>query len=107
MNAGSGSNQSNHMYKLGPIHQGIMERGSKTTSDSYVLWPSRIGPFTLVVGRHYHNADTTQFPFSYLTEVNYELQLVPGINLRSVGTIRDAQKWPKRDARKDLKSLTR
>ncbi|HZM12571.1 MAG TPA: DUF4954 family protein [Bacteroidales bacterium] len=105
MNAGSGSNQSNHMYKLGPIHQGIMERGSKTTSDSYVLWPSRIGPFTLVVGRHYHNVDTTQFPFSYLTEVNYESQLVPGINLRSVGTIRDAQKWPKRDARKDPKKL--
>ncbi|MDD4158647.1 MAG: DUF4954 family protein, partial [Proteiniphilum sp.] len=24
MNAGSGSNQSNHMYKLGPIHQGIV-----------------------------------------------------------------------------------
>lgn len=105
MNAGSGSNQSNHMYKLGPIHQGIMERGSKTTSDSYVLWPSRIGPFTLVVGRHYHNVDTTQFPFSYLTEVNYESQLVPGINLRSVGTIRDAQKWPKRDVRKDSKKL--
>jgi carbonic anhydrase/acetyltransferase-like protein (isoleucine patch superfamily) len=105
MNAGSGSNQSNHMYKLGPIHQGIMERGSKTTSDSYVLWPSRIGPFTLVVGRHYHNVDTTQFPFSYLTEVNYESQLVPGINLRSVGTIRDAQKWPKRDVRKDSGKL--
>ena len=105
MNAGSGSNQSNHMYKLGPIHQGIMERGSKTTSDSYVLWPSRIGPFTLVVGRHYHNVDTTQFPFSYLTEVSYESQLIPGINLRSVGTIRDAQKWPKRDARKDPRKL--
>ena len=29
MNAGSGSNQSNHMYKLGPIHQGAMERGAK------------------------------------------------------------------------------
>ena len=28
MNAGSGSNQSNHMYKLGPIHQGIFERGA-------------------------------------------------------------------------------
>jgi carbonic anhydrase/acetyltransferase-like protein (isoleucine patch superfamily) len=105
MNAGSGSNQSNHMYKLGPIHQGIMERGSKTTSDSYVLWPSRIGPFTLVVGRHYHNVDTTQFPFSYLAEVNYESHLVPGINLRSVGTIRDAQKWPKRDVRKDPRKL--
>ena len=27
MNAGSGSNRSNHMYKLGPMHQGILERG--------------------------------------------------------------------------------
>lgn len=105
MNAGSGSNQSNHMYKLGPIHQGIMERGSKTTSDSFVLWPSRIGPFTLVVGRHHHNVDTTSFPFSYLTEASYESQLIPGINLRSVGTIRDAQKWPKRDMRKDTRKL--
>ena len=26
---------------------------------------------------------------------------MPGVNLRSVGTIRDAQKWPRRDARKD------
>jgi len=101
MNAGSGSNQSNHMYKLGPIHQGIMERGSKTTSDSYLLWPARIGPFTLVMGRHYKNVDTSSLPFSYLIESNDESILVPGINLRSVGTIRDAQKWPVRDRRKD------
>jgi hypothetical protein len=101
MNAGSGSNQSNHMYKLGPIHQGIMERGSKTTSDSYLLWPARIGPFTLVMGRHYKNMDTSSLPFSYLIESKDESILVPGINLRSVGTIRDAQKWPLRDRRKD------
>ena len=101
MNAGSGSNQSNHLYKLGPIHQGIMERGSKTTSDSYLLWPARIGPFTLVMGRHYKNLDTSSLPFSYLIESNDESILVPGINLRSVGTIRDAQKWPLRERRKD------
>lgn len=101
MNAGSGSNQSNHMYKLGPIHQGILERGSKTTSSSYLLWPSHIGPFTLVMGRHYKNPDTSLLPFSYLIESNNESILVPGINLRSVGTIRDAQKWPQRDKRKD------
>jgi hypothetical protein len=105
MNAGSGSNQSNHMYKLGPIHQGIMERGSKTTSDSYLLWPARIGPFTLVMGRHYQNPDTTSLPFSYLIESNDESILVPGINLRSVGTIRDAQKWPLRDKRKDPRKI--
>lgn len=101
MNAGSGSNQSNHMYKLGPIHQGIMERGSKTTSDSYLLWPARIGPFSLVMGRHYKNMDTSALPFSYLIESNDQSILAPGVNLRSVGTIRDAQKWPKRDRRKD------
>ena len=101
MNAGSGSNQSNHMYKLGPIHQGIMERGSKTTSDSYLLWPARIGPYTLIMGRHYKNLDTSSLPFSYLIESNDESILVPGVNLRSVGTIRDAQKWPVRDKRKD------
>ncbi|WP_106832158.1 DUF4954 family protein [Parabacteroides pacaensis] len=101
LNAGSGSNQSNHMYKLGPIHQGIVERGSKTTSDSYVLWPARVGAFSLVMGRHHHHSDTSDIPFSYLIEKDDETYLVPGINLRSVGTIRDAQKWPKRDKRKD------
>lgn len=105
MNAGSGSNQSNHMYKLGPIHQGIVERGGKTTSDSYILWPSRIGAFSLIMGRHYHNADTSDMPFSYLIEDKNESVLVPGINLRSVGTIRDAQKFPKRDKRKDPNKL--
>ena len=101
MNAGSGSNQSNHMYKLGPIHQGIMERGAKTTSDSYILWPSRIGAFSLVLGRHVSNTDTSSLPFSYLIEQDNTTYLYPGVNLKSVGTIRDAQKWPKRDLRKD------
>ena len=101
LNAGSGSNQSNHMYKLGPIHQGVVERGSKTTSDSYILWPARIGAFSLVMGRHHHHSDTSDIPFSYLIEKDDETYLVPGINLRSVSTIRDAQKWPKRDKRTD------
>lgn len=105
MNAGSGSNQSNHMYKLGPIHQGIVERGGKTTSNSYILWPARVGAFSLIMGRHYHNADTSDMPFSYLIEDKNESVLVPGINLRSVGTIRDAQKFPKRDKRKDPEKL--
>ena len=105
LNAGSGSNQSNHMYKLGPIHQGIAERGAKTTSDSYLLWPSRVGAFSLVMGRHTHHADTSDLPFSYLIENNSESYLVPGANLRTVGTTRDAQKWPKRDNRKDPHKL--
>ena len=105
MNAGSGSNQSNHMYKLGPIHQGGLERGAKTTSDSYILWPARVGVFSLVMGRHVTHADTSNLPFSYLIEQKNTTYLVPGVNLRSVGTIRDAQKWPKRDKRTDTHRL--
>ena len=105
MNAGSGSNQSNHMYKLGPIHQGVLERGARTASDSYILWPARVGPFSLVMGRHVTHSDTTNLPFSYLIEKNNTTFLAPGVTLRSEGTIRDAQKWPRRDARKDPERL--
>ena len=101
MNAGSGSNQSNHMYKLGPIHQGIFERGAKTTSDSYVLSPAKIGAFSLVMGRHVNNPDTSDLPFSYLIEQQGVTYIIPGVNLKSVGTIRDVKKWPSRDRRQD------
>jgi hypothetical protein len=89
------------MYKLGPIHQGVVERGSKTTSDSFILWPARVGAFSLVMGRHDQHSDTGDMPFSYLIEQNNETWLAPGVNLKSVGTIRDAQKWPRRDGRTD------
>ena len=105
MNAGSGSNQSNHMYKLGPIHQGIMERGAKTASDSYLLWPAKVGAFSLVMGRHVSHQDTSDLPFSYLIEDGGVTFVMPGANLKSVGTIRDAKKWPTRDARKDPDKL--
>ena len=101
MNAGSGSNQSNHMYKLGPIHQGIMERGAKTASDSYILWPAKVGAFSLVMGRHVSHQDTSDLPFSYLIEQQNTSFIMPGANLKSVGTIRDAKKWPLRDKRTD------
>ena len=101
MNAGSGSNQSNHMYKLGPIHQGIFERGAKTTSDSYVLYPAKIGAFSLVMGRHVNNPDTSNLPFSYLIEQQGVTYIIPGVNLKSVGTVRDVRKWPSRERRKD------
>lgn len=105
MNAGSGSNQSNHMYKLGPVHQGIAERGTKTGSDSYLLWPARIGAFSVVSGRHTKHPDTSDLPFSYLIGSNDESFVIPAVNLRSLGTIRDAQKWAKRDNRKDSRKL--
>ena len=101
MNAGSGSNQSNHMYKLGPIHQGIMERGAKTSSDSYILWPAKVGAFSLVMGRHVSHQDTSNLPFAYLIEQQNTSFIMPGANLKSVGTIRDAKKWPGRDGRRD------
>ena len=65
-------------------HQGTMERGAKTTSDSYILWPARVGAFSLVMGRHVNHADTSNLPFSYLIEQRNTTYLVPGVNLRSV-----------------------
>jgi len=100
LNAGSGFNQSNHMYKLGPVHQGIVERGSKAASDAYVCWPAKIGAFTLIKGRHYADCDTSDLPFSYLLEHEGKSYLVAGVNLQNIGTVRDGQKWPKRDGRK-------
>ena len=100
-NAGSGSNQSNHMYKLGPLHQGILERGSKTGSFSYLLWPSRVGAFSAVIGKHYTNFDSSDLPFSYISEEEGKSILTPAMNLLTVGTKRDCEKWPARDKRKD------
>ncbi|MHB2147656.1 DUF4954 family protein [Calditrichota bacterium LG25] len=104
-NAGSGTNQSNHMYKLGPVHQGILERGAKTGSFSYLLWPARVAPFTAVIGKHYTNFDAANLPFSYIEEVAGRTLLTPGMNLFTVGTRRDSAKWPKRDRRKGENKL--
>jgi hypothetical protein len=101
MNAGSGTNQSNHGYRIGPMYQGVMDRGCKTASDSYVLWPAHIGAFTLVKGRHTSNPDIYNLPFSYLLENEGKSYLVPGVNLARIGTLRDALKWPERDGRTD------
>lgn len=99
-NAGSGTNESNHMYKLGPVHQGILERGCKTGSFSYLIWPSRIGAFSVVIGKHSTNIDTSNFPFSYLSIVGEKTVIVPAMNFFTVGTLRDSEKWPQRDRRK-------
>ena len=102
-NAGSGTNMSNHMYKLGPIHQSILERGSKTGSFSYILAPSRVGAFSVVIGKHFVNFDASEFPFSYITEEHGNSYLTPAMNLLTVGTRRDSEKWPKRDKRGEQK----
>jgi hypothetical protein len=104
-NAGSGTNQSNHMYKLGPLHQGVLERGVKTGSFAYLFWPSRVGAFTSVVGKHYGNIDTADLPFSNLTESQGRSLLTPAMNLLNIGTRRDAEKWLDRDRRRDPDKL--
>ncbi len=104
-NAGSATNQSNHMYKLGPVHQGILERGCKTGSFSYLLWPSRVGAFSAILGKHHANFDTTNLPFSYLNEEDGKSLIIPGMNYFTTGTFRDGLKWPTRDKRKNRDML--
>lgn len=99
-NAGSGTNQSNHMYKLGPVHQGVIERGTKNGSFSYMRWPSAVGPFCVIIGKHLNNFDLSDLPFSYLTEEGGDSLCTPSMNMFTVGTVRDGDKWPTRDRRK-------
>lgn len=99
-NAGSGTNQSNHMYKLGPVHQGVFERGVKTGSFSYALHETHVGAFSVILGKHATNLNTPDLPFAYLHENEGRSEIVPGMTLFSVGTVRDGEKWPKRDGRK-------
>ena len=98
-NAGSGSNQSNHLFKTGAVHQGIHERGCKFGSNAYVMLPAREGAFSTVMGRHANHHDTCDLPYSYLVEEEGKTFVIPGANLRSCGTSRDYAKWPARDKR--------
>ena len=103
-NAGSGTNQSNHMYKLGPVHEGKLERGTKAGSFSYMMWPCRVGPFSIVLGKHTRIFDTSDFPFTHLeADPNGKCFMIPGLYLATAGTLRDAEKWPSRDRRKGAK----
>jgi hypothetical protein len=103
-NAGSGTNQSNHMYKLGPVHEGKLERGCKTGSFAYLMWPCRVGPFSVVLGKHTRTFDTADLPFSHIEATpDGRSSLIPGFNLMTVGTVRDGAKWASRDRRQGLK----
>ncbi len=99
MNAGSGTNQSNHAYKLGPRHHGVMERGCKTASGSHISWPARFGAFSLVLGDCPPRTDSHFFPFSYVIGNGKQSHVIPGITLRGAGTLRDTGKWATRDGR--------
>lgn len=98
-NAGSGTNYSNHAYKLGPIHYGVLERGSKTASSAHILMPANIGSFSMCMGKIQNHPNTIELPFSYLIASGDTTYIVPGRNIATVGTYRDINKWPKRDKR--------
>lgn len=98
-NAGSATNFSNHAYKMGPLHYGTLERGSKTASGAYLLMPATIGSFSVCFGKLMHHPDTRSLPFSYLIAYSDTMYLVPGRNITTVGLYRDIKKWPKRDKR--------
>ena len=98
-NAGSGTNQSNHLFKSGAVHQAVHQRGTKFGSSAYVMSPSIEGPYTVVLGRHTRHHDTQDMPYSYLIEEDGYTLLMPALSLKSYGTIRDIEKWKTRDKR--------
>ena len=89
-NAGSNTNFSNHAYKMGPMHYGTLERGTKTASGAYVLMPAKIGSFSVCFGKLMNH---------YLLAYGETMYIVPGRNITTVGLYRDIKKWPKRDKR--------
>ena len=98
-NAGTGTNQSNHLFKSGAVHQAVHQRGTKFGSSAYVMSPAIEGPYTVVLGRHTRHHDTQDMPYSYLIEENGHTLLMPGLALKSYGTVRDIEKWKARDKR--------
>ena len=98
-NAGSNTNFSNHAYKMGPLHYGVLERGSKTASGAYVLMPAKIGSFSVCFGKLMNHPDMRCLPFAYLLAYGETMYIVPGRNITTVGLYRDIKKWPKRDKR--------
>ena len=104
-NAGSGSNQSNHLFKSGAVHQAVHARGCKFASGAYIMAPALEGAFTMVMGHHSRHHDTSAFPYSYLLEKEERSFLLPAVNLTSYGTVRDMEKWPKRDKRRVMRDV--
>lgn len=98
-NAGSATNFSTHAYKMGPMHWGILERGSKTASGAYLLMPATLGTYSVCFGKLMHHPDTRNLPFAYLIADGDKMFLIPGRNITTVGLYRDIKKWPKRDLR--------
>lgn len=105
-NAGSCTNFSNHAYKMGPVHYGVLERGSKTASGSHTLLPATVGAFSMCMGKIANHPDTRRLPFSYVIGDGRNTVLVPAKNIATVGLYRDICKWPRRDVRMEQSKKT-
>ncbi len=101
LNAGSGTNMSNHLYKIGPVHYGILQRGCKTASGTHLVWPGKIGDFSMIMGKYDSHVDLREFPFSYVFGEKNHIALVPAVNFLTLGTYRDLRKWSERDKRSE------
>ena len=100
-NAGSGTNCSNHAYKMGPLHHGELQRGCKTASNAHLVWPAQIGAFSMCMGKIATHPDSRCLPFAYLIgSEDKGVRCLPGRNVASCGLWRDVLKWERRDSRK-------
>ena len=53
----------------------------------------------MAMGKIQSHPQVHKLPFSYVIAEGSKTYLVPGINIKTVGTWRDVGKWPKRDLR--------
>lgn len=96
---GSAANASNNHFKIGPVHGGVLRRGVKMGSGSYLYWPADIGAFSTVTGRNLANLDTVAFPFSLVIGEGSATTLVPAVNIFGGGVFHDERKWRERENR--------
>jgi hypothetical protein len=77
-------------------------------SFAYMMWPCRVGPFSVVLGKHTRPFDISEFPFSHIEATpDGQSSLIPGFNLTTVGVVRDGAKWPARDRRQGTQKRDR
>lgn len=98
-NFGSAANASNHHFKLGPLHGGVLQRGARLGSGSYLFFPAAIGAFSTITGRNSKNLELRHFPYSLIVGEGERSVLVPAVSIFGAGLFRDSRKWRDRDAR--------
>ncbi len=99
-NAGSGSNQSNHLFKSGAVHQSVHLRGCKFASSAYIMSPSAgRAPSRWSWGTTRSTTTRRPSPTPTWSRRRGARCSCPGANLTSFGAVRDIEKWPARDRR--------